>query len=71
MMQGLMGSIHMGGIYGDKPSTLERFKTNWHRLNEGVKKRLVLENDEVGAVQRKSTRLTLADMLQCGRFDAH
>jgi len=46
--QGLTDSIHMGGIYGDKPSTLERFKENFRtRLPEGVKKRLVLENDEI------------------------
>ena len=38
----------MGGIYGDKPSTLARFKENYTtRLSDNVKKRLVLENDEV------------------------
>ena len=45
--RGLTHSIHMGGVYGDKPSTLERFKTNYPRLSEKVKRRLVLENDEV------------------------
>lgn len=41
-------SIHMGGIYGDKPSTLARFKENYTtKLSENVMKRLVLENDEV------------------------
>ncbi|KAK8849695.1 UV damage endonuclease UvdE [Kwoniella newhampshirensis] len=40
--------IHMGGIYGDKESTLARFKENYtSRLSENVKKRLVLENDEI------------------------
>lgn len=40
--------IHMGGIYGDKPAALERFKVNYkERLGESVKRRLVLENDEV------------------------
>ncbi|KAK6908725.1 UV damage endonuclease UvdE [Kwoniella mangroviensis CBS 8886] len=40
--------IHMGGIFGDKESTLARFKENYTtRLSEGVKKRLVLENDEI------------------------
>jgi UV DNA damage endonuclease len=38
----------MGGIYGDKPRTLDRFKANFNRLSDNVKKRLVLENDEVG-----------------------
>lgn len=38
----------MGGIYGDKPSTLARFKENYTtRLSDRVKARLVLENDEV------------------------
>ncbi len=37
----------MGGIYGDKPSTLARFKENYIKLRDKVKKRLVLENDEV------------------------
>ncbi|WRT69727.1 UV damage endonuclease UvdE [Kwoniella shivajii] len=40
--------IHMGGIYGDKESTLARFKENYTtRLKDNVKKRLVLENDEI------------------------
>jgi UV DNA damage repair endonuclease len=48
----------MGGIYGDKPSTLARFKENYTtRLSDKVKKRLVLENDEVG---RMSAGLLLA-----------
>jgi UV DNA damage endonuclease len=38
----------MGGIYGDKPTTLARFKENYTtRLTDKVKKRLVLENDEI------------------------
>lgn len=39
--------IHMGGVYGDKESTLERFKTNFRRLKENVAARVVLENDEI------------------------
>jgi len=35
-------------VYNDKQATLERFKANYQeKLSEAVKKRLVLENDEV------------------------
>lgn len=41
-------SAMQGGVYGDKESTLERFKTNYKTLvPDKVKQRLVLENDEV------------------------
>ncbi|KAI0041905.1 UV-endonuclease UvdE [Auriscalpium vulgare] len=40
--------IHMGGVYKDKPATLERFKHNYStKLTDAVKARLVLENDEI------------------------
>ena len=39
--------LHMGGTYGDKEATLDRFRKNYAGLSEGVKKRLVLENDDV------------------------
>lgn len=39
--------LHMGGTYGDKAATLDRFRENYSRLTEGVKRRLVLENDDV------------------------
>ncbi|KAJ2896067.1 UV-damage endonuclease [Zalerion maritima] len=40
--------IHMGGTHGDKTATLTRFRHNYTtRLSEGVKRRLVLENDDV------------------------
>ncbi|KHN94931.1 UV-endonuclease UVE-1 [Metarhizium album ARSEF 1941] len=39
--------LHMGGVYGDKQATLGRFRENYHKLSEGVKRRLVLENDDV------------------------
>ncbi|KAM0461412.1 hypothetical protein ACHAPV_004116 [Trichoderma viride] len=39
--------LHMGGVYGDKAATLDRFRENYSRLTEGVKRRLVLENDDV------------------------
>lgn len=39
--------LHMGGKFGDKQATLDRFRTNYARLPDGVKRRLVLENDDV------------------------
>ncbi|KAI8374451.1 UV-endonuclease UvdE-domain-containing protein [Radiomyces spectabilis] len=39
--------IHMGGMYGDKPATLSRFEENYKNLPEHIKRRLVLENDEL------------------------
>jgi UV DNA damage endonuclease len=39
--------LHMGGAYGDKMATIDRFRENYLKLPEGVKKRLVLENDDV------------------------
>ncbi|KAI8959072.1 UV-endonuclease UvdE [Daldinia sp. FL1419] len=39
--------LHMGGVFGDKEATLDRFRKNYAKLSDGVKARLVLENDDV------------------------
>ncbi|KFX90199.1 hypothetical protein O988_08296 [Pseudogymnoascus sp. VKM F-3808] len=39
--------LHLGGTFGDKAATIERFKTNYKALSPSVKNRLVLENDDV------------------------
>ncbi|KAM4066373.1 UV-endonuclease uvdE domain-containing protein [Hirsutella rhossiliensis] len=39
--------LHMGGTYGDKDATLARFRNNYAKLSDGVKRRLALENDDV------------------------
>ena len=39
-------NIHIGGAYGDKPKSMERFCKNFERLPEKVKSRLTLENDD-------------------------
>ena len=39
--------LHLGGVFGDKEATLDRFRENYARLSQGIKDRLVLENDDV------------------------
>lgn len=39
--------LHMGGTFGDKAATLDRFRENYLKLPQDVKNRLVLENDDV------------------------
>jgi UV DNA damage endonuclease len=39
--------LHMGGTFGDKAATLDRFRENYNTLSASVKQRLVLENDDV------------------------
>lgn len=39
--------LHMGGVFGDKAATLDRFRENYAPLSQDIKNRLVLENDDV------------------------
>lgn len=39
--------LHMGGVFGSKSETLERFRSNYRNLPQDIKDRLVLENDDV------------------------
>jgi UV DNA damage endonuclease len=39
--------LHMGGVFGDKAATLDRFRENYAKLSQDIKNRLVLENDDV------------------------
>lgn len=39
--------LHLGGVFGDKAATLDRFRENYKGLSQGIKDRLVLENDDV------------------------
>ena len=39
-------NIHIGGAYGDKPTSMKRFCENFNLLPESVKSRLTVENDD-------------------------
>ncbi|PYG88165.1 UV-damage endonuclease [Ruminiclostridium sufflavum DSM 19573] len=38
--------LHVGGMYGDKEKSIERFKINFKRLPDRIRKRIILENDD-------------------------
>lgn len=38
--------LHVGGAYGDKLASLERFQSNYVLLDDNIKSRLILENDD-------------------------
>ena len=39
--------VHLGGAYGDRESGRQRWCATWKRLGEPVRRRLVLENDDI------------------------
>lgn len=39
--------LHLGGVFGDKAATLDRFRENYKGLSQGIKDRMVLENDDM------------------------
>ena len=47
--------IHVGGTYGDRSASIERWIETWHTLPEPVRRRLVLEHDDL--------RFSAADVL--------
>ena len=38
--------IHVGGVYGDKKASMRRFVERFEMLDETIKRRLVIENDD-------------------------
>ena len=51
--------LHIGGIYGDKPAAIERFKSQYVMLDDRIKQHLVIENDD--------TCYTIEDVLAIGK----
>lgn len=39
--------LHIGGVYGDKEKAINRFVNNYKQLNDNIKNRLIIENDDV------------------------
>ena len=39
-------NIHVGGAYGDKPTTLDRWCDSFYKLKDNTKSRLTIENDD-------------------------
>jgi UV DNA damage endonuclease len=38
--------IHVGGVYGNKPASMDRFVKQYQMLDPSIRSRLVIENDE-------------------------
>lgn len=38
--------LHVGGLYGDKHSSIQRFKENFEKLPDRIRKRIIVENDD-------------------------
>ena len=51
--------LHVGGVYGDKEKSKDRFVRRYEELDENIKKRLVIENDD--------TSYTLKDCLDINK----
>ncbi len=51
-------NIHVGGSYGDKQASMERFVESFNRLTDTVKSRLVVENDD------KASQYSVVDLYE-------
>ncbi|BDA43287.1 probable UV DNA damage endonuclease at C-terminar half [Coccomyxa sp. Obi] len=55
-------NIHIGGTYGDKDATLQRFAANFRRLSPACQKRLTVENDDIPSLFSMDDLLPLHQM---------
>jgi UV DNA damage endonuclease len=62
--------VHVGGLYGDRSSALDRWARSWQALSDAARRRVVVENDE--------TSFDVTDVLELHRrtgvrvvFDHH
>lgn len=65
-------NIHIGGVYGDKEATANRWVDTYERLDRGAKSRLVVENDDSSSGWCVSELADISD--RCGvpvTFDYH
>ena len=65
-------NIHVGGVYGDKKSAMDRWIFNFKKLDEGTKSRITVENDD------KESCYTVEDLIYINKatnvpivFDYH
>jgi UV DNA damage endonuclease len=50
--------LHLGGVYGDKQSAMQRFAQAFALLSESARRRLVLENDEKNYTVQEALQLS-------------
>jgi UV DNA damage endonuclease len=67
-------NIHVGGVYGDKTTTLQRWAENYKKLSPNCRARVTVENDDVASAYSVDDLLILHDL--CDRtlpivFDFH
>lgn len=53
--------LHVGGVYGNRKEAFDRFADAWRNLSDGIRSRLIIENDDrsypAGEVLELGTRL--------------
>ena len=62
--------VHVGGVYGDKASAMDRWEASYKALPEASKRRLVLENDDISYTAANVLELHRRTGVPCV-FDSH